>query len=139
MFSPNRRASKVLLAAGACALALTACAHKGKPKVKIGVEERPVEQLYTAGAQQLDGRHWTDAVIFFREVEREHPYSEWSRRSILMTAYAHYQANDYESARDDADRFISLYPGSPSTAYAYYIKAICYFEQIIDMRERPVS
>ena len=66
-------------------------------------------------------------------MERQHPYSEWSRRAILMTAYAHYQANDYDGAREDADRFIGLYPGNPSTVYAYYIKAICYFEQIIDV------
>src|SRR6202012_2786014 len=63
----------------------------------------------------------------------QYPYSEWSRRAILMTAYAHYMGNDYDDARDDADRFVSLYPGNPSTVYAYYIKAICYFEQIIDV------
>jgi outer membrane protein assembly factor BamD len=50
-----------------------------------------------------------------------------------MTAFAHYEANDYDEARADADRFVSLYPGSPSAVYAYYIKAICYFEQIIDV------
>ena len=53
--------------------------------------------------------------------------------AILMTAYAHYEANDYSEAIADADRFIALYPGNASTAYAYYIKAICYFEQIVDV------
>ena len=66
-------------------------------------------------------------------MERQHPYSEWSRRAILMTAYAHYEANKYDEAIADADRFISLYPGNPSTPYAYYLKAICYFEQIVDV------
>ena len=66
-------------------------------------------------------------------MERQHPYSEWSRRSILMTAYAHYEANDYAEAIADADQFIALYPGNPSTPYAYYLKAICYFEQIVDV------
>ena len=50
-----------------------------------------------------------------------------------MTAYAHYEANDYSEAIADADRFIALYPGNASTPYAYYIKAICYFEQIVDV------
>ncbi len=50
-----------------------------------------------------------------------------------MTAYAHYQANNYAEAIGDADRFIPLYPGNPSAAYAYYLKAICYFEQIVDV------
>jgi outer membrane protein assembly factor BamD len=66
-------------------------------------------------------------------VERQHPYSEWSRRSILMQAYAHYQSNDYAEAVGDAERFIQLYPGNPTAAYAHYIKAICYFEQIVDV------
>ncbi len=121
-----------MLLAGACALALSACAHKPK-KPQIAFEERPVELLYSTGADRLDHRRWSEAVEYFQEVERQHPYSEWSRRAIMMTAYAHYQANDYDEARSDADRFISLYPGSPSAAYAYYIKAICYFEQIIDV------
>jgi outer membrane protein assembly factor BamD len=123
---------RALVAASACGLALSACAHKDK-KPSIAFEERPVEAIYSAGADRLDNHRWSDAVQYFQEVERQHPYSEWSRRSILMTAYAHYQSNDYDEARADADRFVSLYPGSPSAAYAYYIKAICYFEQIIDV------
>jgi outer membrane protein assembly factor BamD len=127
-----RRGPRIVLVAGACALALSACAHKAK-KPQISFEERPVELLYSTGADRLDHRRWNEAVEYFQEVERQHPYSEWSRRAIMMTAYAHYQANDYDEARSDADRFISLYPGSPSASYAYYIKAICYFEQIIDV------
>ncbi len=132
MFSPIRRASKAAILFGVCALALAACA--GKPKVNNNItQQRPVELIYGAGADRLDHRQWNDAVDYFHEVERQYPYSEWSRRAILMTAYAHYQANDYEDARDDADRFVSLYPGNASAVYAYYIKAICYFEQIIDV------
>ena len=133
MLSQFQRASKAVVLAGLGALVLSGCIHRKAPKPKIAVQERPVEQLYDVGAQRLDERHWTDAVQYFHEVERQHPYSEWSRRAILMTAYAHYQANDYDGAREDADRFIGLYPGNASTVYAYYIKAICYFEQIIDV------
>jgi outer membrane protein assembly factor BamD len=140
MSSPFRRVSKVVIVAGVSALALAACAHKRAAKPRIAFEERPVELLYSTGASRLDTHHWNDAVTYFHEVERQHPYSEWSRRAILMTAYAHYEANDYDGAREDADRFIGLYPGNPSTVYAYYIKAICYFEQIIDVgRDQAAS
>ena len=132
MFSHIRRTSKVLALASVCALALTACAGK-KDKPIIQTQQRPVELIYATGANRLDQRQWVDAVQYFHEVERQYPYSEWSRRAILMTAYAHYQGNAYDDAREDADRFISLYPGNPSAAYAYYLKAICYFEQIIDV------
>jgi outer membrane protein assembly factor BamD len=132
VFSHIRRTSKVLALAGVCGLALTACAGR-KEKPIIQTQQRPVELIYATGADRLDKRQWVDAVQYFHEVERQYPYSEWSRRAILMTAYAHYQGNAYDDAREDADRFISLYPGNPSTAYAYYLKAICYFEQIIDV------
>ena len=114
------------------ALSVSACAGKAK-KPTLAYEERPVELLYATGANRLDRGNWNEAVDYFREVERQHPYSEWSRRSILMTGFAHYQANNYNEAISDADRFISLYPGNPSASYAFYLKAICYFEQIVDV------
>jgi outer membrane protein assembly factor BamD len=120
------------VAAVVVALALAGCAGKPK-KPKLVYEERPVELLYATGADRLDKGLWNQAVDYFAEVERQHPYSEWSRRAILMTAYAHYQADNYAEAIGDADRFISLYPGNPAAAYAHYLKAICYFEQIVDV------
>ncbi len=122
-----------LIAALMAATALSACAGT-KKKPQLAYVERPVDQLYATGATRLDQHRWTEAVDYFEEVERQHPYSEWSRRSILMTAYAYYSGNQYEDAVAAADRFIQLYPGSPSAAYAYYLKAICYFEQIADVQ-----
>ena len=116
-----------------CGLALAGCAGRSKPKTHLAYEERPVELLYSTGADRMDKHLWSQAVDYFQEVERQHPYSEWSRRAILMQAFAHYQDNQYEEAIGDADRFLSLYPGNPAAAYAHYIKAICYFEQIVDV------
>ncbi len=116
------------------ALTLAACAGQSKSKKPdLAYQERPVELLYSTGAEQLDKHQWSLAVRYFDEVERQHPYSEWSRRAILMTAFAHYEAHKYEDAIATADRFISLYPGNPSTAYAFYLKAVCYFEEINDV------
>jgi len=114
------------------ALSVSACSGKRK-KPTLAYEERPVELLYSTGANRLDRGSYNEAVDYFREVERQHPYSEWSRRSILMTGYAHYMSNQYNEAISDADRFIGLYPGNPSASYAYYLKAVCYFEQIVDV------
>ena len=133
MFRPDRGRTTALIVLVA-ALALSGCAGFGKKKrPNIAYEERPVELLYSTGATRLDQRRWNEAVRYFDEVERQHPYSEWSRRAILMEAFAYYQSNQYEDAIAAADRFISLYPGNPSAAYAYYIKAICYWEQITDV------
>ena len=126
----SRAAAAVLIAAGVAASA--GCAHK-RAKVDLSYQERPVELLYSTGAAKLDARQWNDAVAYFDEVERQHPYSEWARRAVLMEAFAYYEADKYEDAISAADRFISLYPGLPSTSYAYYLKAQCWFEQIADV------
>ena len=118
----------------AFAVAGSGCAMmKKKHKTDLSYVERPVDILYATGADRLDKHRWAEAVDYFREVERQHPYSEWARRAILMTAYAHYEDGDYADAIGDADRFISLYPGNASAGYAYYLKSVCYFEQIIDV------
>ncbi|HZC15822.1 MAG TPA: outer membrane protein assembly factor BamD [Caulobacteraceae bacterium] len=116
------------------AVVLGGCSFlRPKKKVDTTYADQPVEQLYAVGAQRLDEHRWSEAVTYFKEVERQHPYSEWSRRSILMEAYSHYQANDYDDAVADANRFIELYPGNGAAAYAYYLRAQCYFEQILDV------
>ena len=121
------------LIAAALGASVSGCAHKDKAKTDLSYQERPVELIYATGAQKLDQRQWSEAAQYFDEVERQHPYSEWARRSILMEAYAYYEANKYDDAISAADRFVSLYPGNPSAPYAYYLKAVCYWEQIADV------
>lgn len=132
MFSASWSRKAAILVAISAAFVVTGCARE-KPKPRLAYIERPVELLYTTGATRLDQKRWTEAIAYFEEVERQHPYSEWSRRAMLMTAYANYQANQYSAAIENADRFINLYPGNPSTPYAFYLKSICYFEQIVDV------
>ena len=126
---------EVRLAALAVALAsvfvLPACAGRGRQRVVY--EERPVELLYATGARRLDQRRWAEAIDYFEEVERQHPYSEWSRRSILMAIYANYSSGKYEEAIAAADRFIQLYPGNPQVPYAFYMRAVSFYEQIVDV------
>lgn len=122
------------LAATSCLLltvSLAACA--GSPKAEKQYVEQPVEQLYNAAAASLDKALWEEAATGFEEVERQHPFSTWARRSTLMLAYAKYRLNEYDAAIDAAQRFIALHPGNDSAAYAYYLIAICNFEQILDV------
>jgi outer membrane protein assembly factor BamD len=122
-----------LVAVVASTLLLPACAGRGEKRQRVVYEERPVELLYATGARRLDQRRWQDAIDYFEEVERQHPYSEWSRRAILMTLYASYESSKYDEAIAAADRFIQLYPGNPQVPYAYYMRAVSYYEQIADV------
>ncbi|MNX46384.1 Outer membrane protein assembly factor BamD precursor [compost metagenome] len=126
------RSGLILMTVAVAALTVSACSGT-KPRQKLAYEERPVELLYNTGYQRLQSKRWTDAIDYFQEVERQHPYSEWSRRAILMQVYAYYQNNNYQDAIAAADRFIALFPGNPSAAYAFYMRAICNFEQIVDV------
>ncbi|NJC40000.1 outer membrane protein assembly factor BamD [Brevundimonas alba] len=126
------RTGLILSAVAVSALTISGCANRGN-RPRLAYEERPVEALYNTGYQRLQSRRWGDAIDYFQEVERQHPYSEWSRRAILMQIYAHYQSNDYAEAIAASDRFIQLFPGNPSAPYAFYMKALCNFEQITDV------
>jgi outer membrane protein assembly factor BamD len=112
-------------------VAVSACSS-GK-KEKFAYVERPVETLYADATKQLRYKRYDAAVALFEEVERQHPYSAWSRRAMLMKAFAYYQDNSYEEAIQSVDQFIALHPGNKGASYAYYLKAICYYERIRDV------
>ena len=95
--------------------------------------ERPVEDLYNNAMNSLLDTNYPEAARLFDEVERQHPYSVWAAKAQLMAAYSHYQDNKYDDAVNALDRFIQLHPGNEDVAYAYYLRAISYYEQISDV------
>jgi outer membrane protein assembly factor BamD len=96
--------------------------------------DEPADRLYNEGLyllnQKKDAR---EAVKRFEEVDRQHPYSEWARKSLLMSAYAYYQAGEYDDCVNSAKRYVTLHPGSPDASYAQYLIASSYFEEIPDV------
>lgn len=98
-----------------------------------GGQEVPAEQLYQTALVQLDRGNWVQCAQGFDEVERQHPYSVWARRAILMSAFCYYQGNKYNDAILASDRFITLHPGNKDAPYAYYLKAVSLYEQIVDV------
>jgi outer membrane protein assembly factor BamD len=95
--------------------------------------ERSVEQIYADGWRAINNGAWDVCAAQFNEVERQHPYSPWARRGMLISAFCSYQANDYTTAIATADQYIQLHPGSQEVAYAFYLKAISLYEQIVDI------
>lgn len=127
-----------LVAVMGMALAVTGCAGMGAKDVKY--VERPVEEIYNTALKELQKGRYFQAAEQFDEVERQHPYSVWARRSMLMAAYSNYQINEYDKAILAAQRFISLHPGNRDVVYAYYLVAISYYEQISDVgRDQKIT
>lgn len=115
-------AVRFIIIAFVAAALLAGCGNRRQ--AELAYVARPVEQLYNEAFRQMERRRYTEAAQLFDEVERQHPFSEWARRSMLMGAFANYQSNRYEQAISTAQRFISLHPGSSSAPYAYYLIAI---------------
>jgi len=102
--------------------------------------ERPIEQIYNDAWVQVNRENWLEAGRQFDEVERQHPYSIWARRAILMSAYCYYTGNRYAEAIEASERFIQLHPGNKDVPYAYYLKAVSLYEQINDVeRDQSVT
>lgn len=116
------------------AMLLTACSSSDKKKEETKVEEnQPVEVMYNKAADQLDAGEYAAAANSFDRVDRQYPYSEWATRAQLMSGYAYYKELDYDNAIVSLDRFIQLHPGNKDIDYAYYLKALSYYEQITDV------
>ncbi|HKR92104.1 outer membrane protein assembly factor BamD [Novosphingobium sp.] len=128
------RLKTALIAAAAGALVLTAgCAGRGGKNKDTAYVARDVDTLYAAAQQRLNQGQTKQAAALFDEVERQHPYSPWARRAQLMSAFSYYAARDYTKAVQSAQRFLSIHPGNKDAPYAYYLIAVCYYEQISDV------
>jgi len=96
--------------------------------------EEPADKLYNEGLYIMNQRKDPKAASKkFEEVDRQHPYSDWARKSLLMSAYAFYNAGDYDSCIGAATRYVTLHPGSPDAAYAQYLIAASHYDQIPDI------
>lgn len=118
----------------ALAAALAAAACSSTPKEEDIVIEGSVEDLYNRGADLLEAENYKEAARFYNEVDRQHPYSTWASRAQLMAAYSYYKEREYDTAVAALNRFIRLHPSHRDIAYAYYLKALSFFEQVRDVK-----
>jgi outer membrane protein assembly factor BamD len=96
--------------------------------------DEPADKLYNEGLYLLnEKKDLRTAAKRFEEVDRQHPYSEWARKSLIMSAYTYYQAGQHEEAIGASRRYIQLHPGSPDAAYAQFLIGSSYFDQIRDV------
>lgn len=112
-------------------LLVSACSSDDEEDENDPVE--PANVLYEEARKTFDERDYKEAIKQFDEVERVHPYSEWAPRSQIMSAYASYRSRQYDDAILTLERFVKLHPGNESAGYAYYMIALCYYEQISDV------
>ncbi|KPL67818.1 transporter [Erythrobacter sp. SG61-1L] len=123
-----------ILAGAAVAIALTGGCARGGGQKDTAYVARDVETLYSAARARLDRGDVKVAAALFDEVERQHPYSPWARRAQLMSSFSYYVGRNYNQSIQSAQRFLSIHPGNKDAPYAYYLIALCYYEQISDVQ-----
>jgi outer membrane protein assembly factor BamD len=131
----NRRRLSRVFAVVLLGLSLGACAGWNPFAAKDDTPpDQPADRLYNEGLYYLNAKKEPkEAVKKFEEVDRQHPYSEWARKSLIMAAYGYYQSGQYEECVTASKRYISLHPGSSDAAYAQYLIGASYYDQIPDI------
>ena len=77
---------------------------------------------------------FTDSIEYFERINQEYPYSTQASKAQIMESYAYYRTGKFEDAIASLEDYINLYPGEKNIAYAYYLKALCYYDQIMNVR-----
>ena len=112
---------------------LSACSGSKSSETPSG-PAGTAEEMYNNGVDALNARRFSTADDQFNAVEANYPYSSWAVSAQLMYGYSLYQQNKYTDAIGQLDRFIQLHPAHRDIAYAYYLRALCYYEQIADIQ-----
>ncbi|WP_370195396.1 outer membrane protein assembly factor BamD [Aurantimonas coralicida] len=124
------------LALGLASAGLSGCMSSDTSDVEalaLAAQTDPPDVLYNQGLANLEGGRLSEASKKFEAIDRQHPYSEWARKALVMSAFASYRSGDYDTAINSSKRYLSLYPGSEEAAYAQYIMGLAYYRQIPDV------
>ena len=112
--------------------ALAACADKNEV-----IPEQPLEEIYQQAYKQFDKKNYDAAAELFLRAETQHPSSAWAADALVMAAYSQYMDKDFAGAIMTADRFMRFHPGNPDVPYVLYLRGMCYYRQVSDVRREP--
>ncbi|QPH55076.1 outer membrane protein assembly factor BamD [Pontivivens ytuae] len=116
------------------AISLSACGlFRGDNDETANLEARSAQEIFELAEDQLQRGQPRTAAATFSEIERLYPYSQWAKRALIMSSFSYYEATDFVEARSAAERYISFYPADPEAAYAQYLIAQSWYDQITDV------
>ncbi|MBZ6075232.1 outer membrane protein assembly factor BamD [Microvirga sp. WGZ8] len=126
---------------GVCGLAVAGCdtlssfnpfdnSEKYKPEV---VATAPAEQIYNDGLARVQKKDYEGAAKKFSSLDKQYPFSDWARKGLIMEAYANYEGGLYEESITASKRYLQMHPATPDAAYAQYLLASSYYDQIPDI------
>ncbi|WP_159593574.1 outer membrane protein assembly factor BamD [Chelativorans xinjiangense] len=130
------RFSSLVIAVAVTPLLLTACNAEKDLDLSTYVEQtEPADALYNQGLANLNAGRMKEAIAKFEAVDRQHPYSEYARKALLMSTFANYRQGQYPEAINNGKRYVTLYPTSEDAAYAQYLTGLSHFRQIREVTQ----
>ncbi|MEM7668396.1 MAG: outer membrane protein assembly factor BamD, partial [Pseudomonadota bacterium] len=133
MFRSTGRVMMVLLACGLIAGCSTFDGIFGSDEEEVELDNRSAREIFQVGEQQIADGNGRQAAETFNEVERLYPFSQLAKRAVIMSAFASYEAGDFPSARNSANRYLDLYPTDVDASYAQYLIGLTYYDNIVDV------
>ena len=121
-------------------LTLAACNSSETSSSGFLDDIQPADRLYNQALTDLDGGDMKNASKTLKQIDQQHPYSEYSRRAMVLQTFLHYRRKEYDDAINTGKRYVALYPGDKDAAYAQYLVGMSYFRQIPDVgRDQSVT
>ncbi|MDR3208837.1 MAG: outer membrane protein assembly factor BamD [Rickettsiales bacterium] len=129
-----KKTNHYLLFLASCLLALVSCAGNNAP---TNAAPPALPEMYRNAYAKVDKDNYDEAAGIFLEIESTYPTSKWAADALVMAVYSQYQAERFADALATIDRFMRFHPGHEDAAYMLYIKGMCYYRQVSDVRREP--
>ncbi len=130
------RITKLIIAVALIAPLAAGCKSSGDADEALAtaaLDIEPADVLYNQGLANVKAGRMGEALKKFEAIDRQHPYSEYARKALVMGAFTAYKQGDYEKSISAAERFVSLYPTDEDAGYAQYIIGLCHIRQVTDV------
>ncbi len=115
---------------------VTACqSDKDIDITKLGFENEPPEMLYNQGLANMKAGNIAEASRKFDSIDRQHPFTEWGRKGLVMSTFSKYRLGRNEDAIATGNRYLKQYPNSEDSAYVQYLVGLSYSKQIADVTQ----
>ena len=101
------------------------------------VSDQPLTEIYDEAYTEFNKKHYKSAAEKFSLAETQYPTSAYAADALIMAAYSNYMDEDFAGALLVADRFMRFHPGHPDVPYVLYLRGMCYYRQVSDVRREP--
>ena len=117
-----------------CGTILGGCAGTGDEDITI---QKPLHEIYKTAYDEFNEENYDIAAIEFQKAETQYPASPWAADALVMSAYSHYMDDNFSEAILSIDRYMRFHPGHRDVAYMMYLRGMCYYRQVSDVRREP--